>query len=169
MKWLLIESCANEILRHGSSINFMGRAGFGWCRNTRPTLVAKKKCQMWFALPPHSQQVNVFNLDQSVHGASKWHQSRNGKRKVSSLMKTGVRPLDCSYWQPFWYRVLGPQLAKCSRVDIGDKVTAILPKAKVSIAGVRTSAKALLLLWEHWSGRELDSSLRILILRMRRS
>jgi lipoprotein-releasing system permease protein len=55
--------------------------------------------------------------------------------------------------------VLGEQLARMLGVRLGDKVTALMPKANVSIAGITPTLKRFTLVGTFKVGAELDSSL----------
>jgi lipoprotein-releasing system permease protein len=55
--------------------------------------------------------------------------------------------------------ILGEQLARMLGVQVGDKVTVILPKANVSIAGITPTLKRFTLVGTFKVGAELDASL----------
>ncbi|KZN12407.1 lipoprotein-releasing ABC transporter permease subunit [Marinomonas sp. TW1] len=111
------------------------------------------------AVAPHIQAQVMFQSGDSVHGAILNGIDPDMEKKVSIIddnMASGS--LDALKDQRFGI-VLGAQLARQLRVSIGDKVTAILPKASVSIAGVAPVLKRFTLVGTFEVGAELDSSL----------
>lgn len=111
------------------------------------------------AVAPHIQAQVMFQSGDSVHGAILNGINPDMEKKVSIIddnMASGS--LDALKDQRFGI-VLGAQLARQLRVSIGDKVTAILPKASVSIAGVAPVLKRFTLVGTFEVGAELDSSL----------
>lgn len=108
---------------------------------------------------PHIQAQVMFQSGSSVHGAVLNGVNPEMEKKVSIIdenMATGS--LDALSDTRFGI-VLGAQLAKMLRVKIGDKVTAILPKANVSIAGVAPVLKRFTVVGTFEVGAELDSGL----------
>ncbi|MGR0279721.1 lipoprotein-releasing ABC transporter permease subunit [Marinomonas dokdonensis] len=108
---------------------------------------------------PHTQAQVMFQSGSSVHGALLNGIDPEMEQKVSIIgdnMKSGS--LEALNDGSFGI-VLGAQLAKTLRVGLGDKVTAILPQANVSIAGVSPVLKRFTLVGTFEVGAELDSSL----------
>ncbi|MEP0072438.1 MAG: lipoprotein-releasing ABC transporter permease subunit [Marinomonas sp.] len=108
---------------------------------------------------PNIQAQVMFQSGASVHGAILNGIDPEMEKKVSIVdenMASGS--LDALNNTRFGI-VLGAQLAKMLRVQIGDKVTAILPKANVSIVGVAPVLKRFTLVGTFEVGAELDSSL----------
>ena len=108
---------------------------------------------------PHTQAQVMFQSGSSVHGALLNGIDPEMEKKVSIIgdnMKSGS--LEALNDGSFGI-VLGAQLAKTLRVGLGDKVTAILPQANVSIAGVTPVLKRFTLVGTFEVGAELDSSL----------
>ncbi|REG85775.1 lipoprotein-releasing ABC transporter permease subunit [Marinomonas pollencensis] len=108
---------------------------------------------------PHTQAQVMFQSGASVHGALLNGINPEMEKKVSIIddhMVSGS--LDALNQTPFGI-VLGSQLAKMLAVKIGDKVTAILPQASVSIVGVSPVLKRFTLVGVFEVGAELDSSL----------
>lgn len=108
---------------------------------------------------PNIQAQVMFQSGSSVHGAILNGINPEMEKKVSIVdenMASGS--LDALNDTRFGI-VLGAQLAKMLRVQIGDKVTAILPKANVSIVGVAPVLKRFTLVGTFEVGAELDSSL----------
>jgi len=108
---------------------------------------------------PNIQAQVMFQSGASVHGAILNGINPEMEKKVSIVdenMASGS--LDALNETRFGI-VLGAQLAKMLRVQIGDKVTAILPKANVSIVGVAPVLKRFTLVGTFEVGAELDSSL----------
>ena len=107
---------------------------------------------------PHTQAQVMFQSKAGVHGAL-----MNGidpvlEAKVSIIAQhMQVGSLDDLETQSFGI-ILGEQLAKSLRVTLGDKVTALLPEANVSIAGVTPTLKRFTLVGIFKVGAELDSS-----------
>ncbi|MEO9654603.1 lipoprotein-releasing ABC transporter permease subunit [Marinomonas sp.] len=108
---------------------------------------------------PHTQAQVMFQSGSSVHGALLNGIDPRMEKKVSIIgdnMKSGS--LEALNDGRFGI-VLGAQLAKTLRVGLGDKVTAILPQANVSIAGIAPVLKRFTLVGTFEVGAELDSSL----------
>ncbi|TDO96899.1 lipoprotein-releasing ABC transporter permease subunit [Marinomonas balearica] len=108
---------------------------------------------------PHIQAQVMFQSTRGVHGALLNGIDTDMESKISILdenMKSGS--LDALKNQKFGI-VLGSQLAKMLGVRVGDKVTALLPKANVSIAGVTPTLKRFTVVGTFSVGAELDSSL----------
>lgn len=108
---------------------------------------------------PNIQAQVMFQSGASVHGAILNGINPEMEKKVSIIddnMATGS--LNALNETRFGI-VLGAQLAKMLRVEIGDKVTAILPKANVSIAGVAPVLKRFTVVGTFEVGAELDSGL----------
>lgn len=108
---------------------------------------------------PNIQAQVMFQSGASVHGAILNGIDPEMEKKVSIVdenMASGS--LDALNNTRFGI-VLGAQLAKMLRVQVGDKVTAILPKANVSIVGVAPVLKRFTLVGTFEVGAELDSSL----------
>ncbi|MCB5161862.1 lipoprotein-releasing ABC transporter permease subunit [Marinomonas algarum] len=108
---------------------------------------------------PHIQAQVMFQSGASVHGAILNGINPEMEKKVSIIdenMASGS--LDALNDTRFGI-VLGAQLAKMLRVEMGDKVTAILPKANVSIAGVAPVLKRFTVVGTFEVGAELDSGL----------
>ncbi|MEL0638476.1 MULTISPECIES: lipoprotein-releasing ABC transporter permease subunit [Marinomonas] len=108
---------------------------------------------------PHTQAQVMFQSGSSVHGALLNGINPEMEKKVSIINKHMISgSLDALNTTNFGI-VLGSQLAKMLGVQIGDKVTAILPRASVSIAGVTPVLKRFTLVGVFEVGAELDSSL----------
>lgn len=107
---------------------------------------------------PHTQAQVMFQSKSRVHGAL-----MNG---IDPVLETSVSiiqdymtagSLDDLETQSFGI-ILGEQLARSLQVNVGDKVTALLPEANVSIAGVTPTLKRFTLVGTFKVGAELDSS-----------
>lgn len=125
----------------------------------RDTAKLVEKMPNVVGVAPHTQAQVMFQSGSSVHGAILNGINPEMEKKVSIIddnMASGS--LDALNDTSFGI-VLGAQLAKMLRVDIGDKVTAILPKANVSIAGVAPVLKRFTVVGTFEVGAELDSSL----------
>lgn len=111
------------------------------------------------AVAPHIQAQVMFQSDRGVHGALLNGINPALEASVSILpnhMTSGsIEALKGGEYGI----VLGEQLARMLGVRIGDKVTALLPKANVSIAGVTPTLKRFTLVGTFKVGAELDSSL----------
>lgn len=108
---------------------------------------------------PQTQAQVMFQSGASVHGAILNGIHPEMELKVSIIgdhMASGsLSALD----DVRFGIVLGSQLAKILNVGIGDKVTAILPMANVSIAGVAPVLKRFTVVGTFEVGAELDSGL----------
>ncbi|BFM48170.1 lipoprotein-releasing ABC transporter permease subunit [Marinomonas sp. THO17] len=125
----------------------------------RETAKLVEKMPDVIAVAPHIQAQVMFQSGESVHGAILNGINPDMEKKVSIIddnMASGS--LDALKDKSFGI-VLGAQLARQLRVNIGDKVTAILPKASVSIAGIAPVLKRFTLVGTFEVGAELDSSL----------
>ncbi|SBS31850.1 Lipoprotein-releasing system transmembrane protein LolE [Marinomonas aquimarina] len=111
------------------------------------------------AVAPHIQAQVMFQSDGAVHGALLNGINPALEANVSILpnhMTSGA----LESLQPGEFGiVLGEQLARMLGVRTGDKVTALLPKANVSIAGITPTLKRFTLVGTFKVGAELDSSL----------
>lgn len=108
---------------------------------------------------PSIQAQVMFQSGSSVHGAILNGINPEMEQKISIVddnISSGS--LDALEDTNFGI-VLGAQLARMLGVNIGDKVTAILPKANVSIVGVAPVLKRFTLVGTFEVGAELDSSL----------
>jgi lipoprotein releasing system, transmembrane protein, LolC/E family len=108
---------------------------------------------------PHTQAQVMFQSTRGVHGALLNGIDPDMEAKISILdenMKSGS--LSALNEKHFGI-VLGAQLARMLGVSVGDKVTALLPKANVSIAGVTPTLKRFTVVGTFSVGAELDSSL----------
>jgi lipoprotein-releasing system permease protein len=125
----------------------------------RATAKLVEKMPNVIGVAPNIQAQVMFQSGASVHGAILNGINPVMEKKVSIVdenMASGS--LDALNDTRFGI-VLGAQLAKMLRVEIGDKVTAILPKANVSIVGVAPVLKRFTLVGTFEVGAELDSSL----------
>lgn len=108
---------------------------------------------------PQTQAQVMFQSGASVHGAILNGIHPEMEKKVSIIgdnMASGsLEALD----EVRFGIVLGSQLARMLNVGLGDKVTAILPKANVSIAGVAPVLKRFTVVGTFEVGAELDSGL----------
>lgn len=111
------------------------------------------------AVAPHIQAQVMFQSDKGVHGALLNGIEPAAENKVSIINNhmTSGRLEDLVPGK--FGIVLGEQLARRLGVRIGDKVTALLPKATVSIAGITPTLKRFTLVGTFKVGAELDSSL----------
>ncbi|MBJ7549447.1 lipoprotein-releasing ABC transporter permease subunit [Marinomonas ostreistagni] len=111
------------------------------------------------AVAPHIQAQVMFQSARGVHGALLNGINPQLEAKVSILpehMSSGnLEDLKAGDFGI----VLGEQLARILGVRIGDKVTALMPKANVSIAGITPTLKRFTLVGTFKVGAELDSSL----------
>lgn len=108
---------------------------------------------------PHIQAQVMFQSGASVHGALLNGINPDMEKRVSIIGNNMASGSLEALSETRFGIVLGAQLAKMLRVNIGDKVTAILPKANVSIAGVAPVLKRFTLVGTFEVGAELDSSL----------
>ena len=108
---------------------------------------------------PQTQAQVMFQSGANVHGAILNGIHPEMEKKVSIIgdnMASGsLEALD----EVRFGIVLGSQLARMLNVGLGDKVTAILPKANVSIAGVAPVLKRFTVVGTFEVGAELDSGL----------
>ncbi|MBM6549982.1 lipoprotein-releasing ABC transporter permease subunit [Marinomonas ostreistagni] len=111
------------------------------------------------AVAPHIQAQVMFQSQRGVHGALLNGIEPSQEAQVSILpnhMTSGA----LGDLQPGQFGiVLGEQLARMLGVRVGDKVTALMPKANVSIAGITPTLKRFTLVGTFKVGAELDSSL----------
>ena len=111
------------------------------------------------AVAPHIQAQVMFQSARGVHGALLNGINPQLEAKVSILpehMSSGnLEDLKAGEFGI----VLGEQLARILGVRIGDKVTTLMPKANVSIAGITPTLKRFTLVGTFKVGAELDSSL----------
>ncbi|MBJ7538141.1 lipoprotein-releasing ABC transporter permease subunit [Marinomonas transparens] len=127
--------------------------------NWRETAELVEKMPNVVGVAPHTQAQVMFQAGASVHGAILNGINPEMEKKVSIIdqhMASGS--LEALNETRFGI-VLGAQLAKMLKVKVGDKVTAILPKANVSIVGVSPVLKRFTLVGTFEVGAELDSSL----------
>ena len=107
---------------------------------------------------PHTQAQVMFQSRSSVHGAVLNGIEPELEAKVSIIDDhMVVGSLDSLNNQSFGI-ILGQQLANSLRVKVGDKVTALLPEANVSIAGITPTLKRFTLVGIFKVGAELDAS-----------
>lgn len=107
---------------------------------------------------PHTQAQVMFQSQSHVHGAVLNGIEPELEAKVSIIEEHMVQgTLEALNDQSFGI-ILGQQLANSLRVGIGDKVTALLPEANVSIAGITPTLKRFTLVGIFKVGAELDSS-----------
>jgi len=105
---------------------------------------------------PHTQAQVMFQSKKGVQGALLNGIDPELEAKVSIIDEHMVKgSLDALNNQSFGI-ILGEQIL---RVKLGDKVTAILPEANVSIAGITPRLKRFTLVGIFKVGAELDSSL----------
>ena len=110
------------------------------------------------AVAPHIQAQVMFQSSRGVHGAllnGIQPDLENQVSIISNHMESGS--LEDLRSGEFGI-VMGEQLARMLGVRIGDKVTALLPKANVSIAGITPTLKRFTLVGTFKVGAELDSS-----------
>ncbi|TBR42231.1 lipoprotein-releasing ABC transporter permease subunit [Marinomonas agarivorans] len=108
---------------------------------------------------PHVQAQVMFQSGSNVHGALLNGIEPNLEAKISIINEHIVSgSLEALNEQSFGI-ILGQQLANSLRVKLGDKVTALLPEANVSIAGITPRLKRFTLVGTFEVGAELDSSL----------
>ena len=125
----------------------------------RNTATLVKKMPNVVGVAPHIQAQVMFQSGSSVHGAILNGINPEMEKKVSIIDENMASGSLGALNDTRFGIVLGAQLAKMLRVDIGDKVTAILPKANVSIAGVAPVLKRFTVVGTFEVGAELDSSL----------
>ena len=111
------------------------------------------------AVAPHIQAQVMFQSPKGVHGAL-----LNGIDPVQeaqvSILPNHITSGSLDALTPGAFGiVLGEQLARMLGVRVGDKVTALMPKANVSIAGITPTLKRFTLVGTFKVGAELDSSL----------
>ncbi|MCV2402730.1 lipoprotein-releasing ABC transporter permease subunit [Marinomonas sp. C2222] len=111
------------------------------------------------AVAPNTQAQVMFQSGSSVHGAILNGINPELEKKVSIIDEHIVTGSLEALNDTRFGIVLGGQLARRLGVSIGDKVTAILPKANVSIVGVSPVLKRFTLVGTFEVGAELDSSL----------
>lgn len=118
-----------------------------------------KKMPHVVGVAPHTQAQVMFQSGSGVHGALLNGIDPNMEKKVSiindHIIAGSLDALDTSRFGI----VLGSQLAKMLGVQVGDKVTAILPKANVSIAGITPVLKRFTVVGIFEVGAQLDASL----------
>lgn len=108
---------------------------------------------------PHIQAQVMFQSKANVHGALLNGIDPELEAKISIVDEHMVAgSLEDLNNQSFGI-VLGQQLANSLRVNVGDKVTALLPSANISIAGISPRLKRFTLVGIFEVGAELDSSL----------
>ncbi len=111
------------------------------------------------AVSPHSEARVMFQSGFSVHGALLNGIDPKMEQKVSIIGKYIVEgSLEALNKTPFGI-VLGSQLAAMLRIHVGDKVTAILPRANISIAGVIPELKRFTVVGIFKVGAQFDASL----------
>lgn len=111
------------------------------------------------AVAPHIQAQVMFQSPRGVHGAM-----LNGidpeQEKTVSILPNHMTSGSLEALQPGEFGiVMGEQLARILGVRVGEKVTALMPKANVSIAGITPTLKRFVLVGTFEVGAELDSSL----------
>lgn len=111
------------------------------------------------AVAPHIQAQVMFQSDRGVHGALLNGINPELESTVSILPNHMTSGSIESLKSGEFGIVLGEQLARMLGVRIGDKVTALMPKANVSIAGITPTLKRFTLVGTFKVGAELDSSL----------
>ena len=111
------------------------------------------------AVAPHIQAQVMFQSDRGVHGALLNGIDPALESSVSILPNHMTSGSIEALHSGKYGIVLGEQLARMLGVRIGDKVTALLPKANVSIAGITPTLKRFTLVGTFKVGAELDSSL----------
>ncbi len=108
---------------------------------------------------PSIQAQVMFQSGSSVHGAILNGINPVMEEKISIVDENMASGSLGALEDTSFGIVLGAQLARMLGVNIGDKVTAILPKANVSIVGVAPVLKRFTLVGTFEVGAELDSSL----------
>jgi len=111
------------------------------------------------AVAPHTEAQVMFQAGSSVHGALLNGIDPKMEQKVSIIGKHMIQgSLEALNTTPYGI-VLGSQLAQMLQVGVGDKVTAILPRANVSIAGISPELKRFTVVGIFQIGAQLDASL----------
>ncbi len=110
------------------------------------------------AVAPHIQAQVMFQSARGVHGALLNGVQPDLENKVSIISNHMTSGSLEDLRSGEFGIVLGEQLARMLGVRIGDKVTALLPKANVSIAGITPTLKRFTLVGTFKVGAELDSS-----------
>jgi len=108
---------------------------------------------------PHTQAQVMFQSKRGVQGALLNGIEPELEARVSIIDEHMVSGSLQALSEQSFGIILGEQLAKILRVKVGDKVTAILPEANVSIAGITPRLKRFTLVGTFKVGAELDSSL----------
>ncbi|MFT2111326.1 lipoprotein-releasing ABC transporter permease subunit [Marinomonas sp. 2405UD68-3] len=107
---------------------------------------------------PHTQAQVMFQSKSGVHGALMNGIDPKFEEKVSIISQSMTQGKLSDLDSVSFGIILGEQLAQSLRVKVGDKVTALLPEASVSIAGVSPTLKRFTLVGTFKVGAELDSS-----------
>ncbi len=107
---------------------------------------------------PHTQAQVMFQSKSGVHGALMNGIDPQLENKVSIISQNMTQGKLSDLDDVSFGVILGEQLARGLRVKVGDKVTALLPEANVSIAGVTPTLKRFTLVGTFEVGAELDSS-----------
>lgn len=114
---------------------------------------------------PHTQAQVMFQSKSGVHGALLNGIDPKWESRISIVGEHMVRgQLEDLNGTSFGI-ILGEQLARSLRVSVGDKVTALIPEATVSIAGVTPTLKRFTVVGTFAVGAELDSSLAYIHIR----
>ena len=111
------------------------------------------------AVAPHIQAQVMFQSSRGVHGALLNGINPDLEATVSILPDHMTSGALSDLKSGEFGIVLGEQLARMLGVRLGDKVTALMPKANVSIAGITPTLKRFTLVGTFKVGAELDSSL----------
>lgn len=111
------------------------------------------------AVAPHIQAQVMFQSNRGVHGALLNGIDPAQEANVSILPNHMTAGNLSDLKSGEFGIVLGEQLARILGVRLGDKVTALMPKANVSIAGITPTLKRFTLVGTFKVGAELDSSL----------
>lgn len=111
------------------------------------------------AVAPHIQAQVMFQSNRGVHGALLNGIDPAQEANVSILPNHMTAGNLSDLKSGEFGIVLGEQLARILGVRLGDKVTALMPKANVSIAGITPMLKRFTLVGTFKVGAELDSSL----------
>ncbi|MCZ2720217.1 lipoprotein-releasing ABC transporter permease subunit [Marinomonas sp. 15G1-11] len=110
------------------------------------------------AVAPHTQAQVMFQSKAGVHGALMNGIDPKFEEKVSIISQNMTQGSLSDLDDVSFGIILGEQLARILRVKVGDKVTALLPEANVSIAGVTPTLKRFTLVGIFKVGAEIDSS-----------
>ncbi|WP_417503355.1 lipoprotein-releasing ABC transporter permease subunit [Marinomonas gallaica] len=111
------------------------------------------------AVAPHIQAQVMFQSNRGVHGALLNGIDPAQEANVSILPNHMTAGNLSDLKSGEFGIVFGEQLARILGVRLGDKVTALMPKANVSIAGITPTLKRFTLVGTFKVGAELDSSL----------